>query len=158
MLVQSGSLVLGNTATRTCEVELTAPGWAYEVSIPDLETGKLLAIPALFPQANGGSLTVSSPCSDLRVELIPYRPYHPQRSQLWFVPVCIYNPHSRVRVHPSGPVEVAVLDQEGEQTDIIPAVSRAGETIWGPQPPAGSCWLYRIVSSQNVWVEVLTYR
>ena len=156
ILVQSGSLVLENPANQTCDVELAIPGWEYVVSVPALETGKLLVIPALVPQANGRDLTVTSSCSDLDVELVPYRAYHPQRARLWFVPVC--NLSGRVQVRPSGPIEIAVLDRKGEQTDVSLVVSREGETIWGPQPPADTCWLYRMVSTQEVWVEMLVYR
>jgi hypothetical protein len=153
ILALPGFLALNNTSPWACRVQISAPGWAYSVHIPASETGKLLVVPLLQPQMAGRVLTVRSSC-DLGVELVAYRPWHPQRARVWLVPVC--DPPGRVRVRPHDGVAALVLhDLEGSPASASVDVPRSG--AWAPQAPAGGCWLYRVESTSPVWLEVMVF-
>lgn len=156
VLALPGYLVLDNKGSGACSLQLSAPGWDYTVAIPASEVGKLLVVPLLQPQTTGRMLTIRSSCEleELEAELVAYRPWCPQRSRLWLVPVC--SPPGRVRIRPHDrQVSVTLLDLAGETVAGPVDVPLTG--AWAPQAPAGGCWLYRVESEELVWLEVMVF-
>lgn len=152
VLALPGYLILGNPGPGACEVRLSAAGWEYAIDVPASEEGKVLVVPLLQPEMVDGRLVVRSSC-DLDVDLVPYRPWRPQRSRLWLVPVC--EPPGRVKIKPHGrQVSVTLLDLAGETVAGPVNVPVTGG--WVPQAPEG-CWLYRVDSVESVWLEVVVF-
>lgn len=147
-----GSLVLDNTTSSACRVQLSAPGTECEF-ILGAETVKILIIPLLHPRVTDNPLSVEATC-ELDVELIAYRPWEPQRSRVWLLPVC--DPPGRVQVRSHNEVAtMATLDLHGHSlrssVDVFPTGT------WAPEPSGMGCWIYRIESVNPVWLEVLVW-
>lgn len=148
-----GSLVLDNATSRDCRVQMSASGSECEIIIPGAETAKILIIPLLHPRVAGNPLSIEAAC-ELDVELIAYRPWEPQRSRFWLVPVC--DPPGRVQVRSHDEVAVmTTLSLRGQSLGSPVNVLPTG--TWAPEPSGMSCWIYRIESVSPVWLEVLVW-
>jgi len=152
-----GALSIRNTTSDSCRVAFYAPGgrWSAAIRMPGTETAKLLVTPLLQPEMAGRAVVVRSSCT-LDIQSIPFRPQQPEYSQLWLIPIRDSPGRVRVKLHESSASGgMTLLDMKG---DPVTAVAVPPTGAWAPRPPERGCWLYRIETTEPVWLEVFVIK
>lgn len=152
-----GVLSIRNASSTSCGVAFYAPGgrWSAAIRMRGAETAKLLVMPLLQPEMAGRAVVVRSSCT-LDIQSIHFRPQQPEYSQLWLIPICDSPGRVRVKLHESSASGgMTLLDMKG---DPVTAVAVPPTGAWAPRPPERGCWLYRIETTEPVWLEIFVIK